>query len=99
MHVVTFLLLLLQGYTLATQLGHSIIDPVPSLFTFKIEDPQLAELSGVMVFFNLQFILPLLVNFLESFLFTTNHNHASSQGIAKLLYHRCTLTYALSVIL
>ncbi|KAF7129506.1 hypothetical protein RHSIM_Rhsim10G0031600 [Rhododendron simsii] len=35
-----------QGYTLATQLGHSIIDPVPSLFTFKIEDPQLAELSG-----------------------------------------------------
>ncbi|RVX08701.1 Uncharacterized protein YtfP [Vitis vinifera] len=28
-----------QGYTLATQLGHSIIDPVPSLFTFKIEDP------------------------------------------------------------
>ncbi|KAI8533847.1 hypothetical protein RHMOL_Rhmol10G0041700 [Rhododendron molle] len=35
------------GYTLATQLGHSIIDPVPSLFTFKIEDPQLAELSGV----------------------------------------------------
>ncbi|XP_058185029.1 uncharacterized protein LOC131302420 isoform X3 [Rhododendron vialii] len=40
-----------QGYTLATQLGHSIIDPVPSLFTFKIEDPQLAELSGVMVSF------------------------------------------------
>eukprot|EP00261_Vitis_vinifera_P008012 XP_002276735.2 PREDICTED: uncharacterized protein LOC100264605 isoform X1 [Vitis vinifera] len=36
-----------QGYTLATQLGHSIIDPVPSLFTFKIEDPHLAELSGV----------------------------------------------------
>ncbi|KAG5527420.1 hypothetical protein RHGRI_028342 [Rhododendron griersonianum] len=35
------------GYTLATQLGHSIIEPVPSLFTFKIEDPQLAELSGV----------------------------------------------------
>ncbi|KAG5566184.1 hypothetical protein RHGRI_001950 [Rhododendron griersonianum] len=37
----------LVGYTLATQLGHSIIDPVPSLFTFKIEDPQLAELSRV----------------------------------------------------
>ncbi|XP_052191082.1 uncharacterized protein LOC127800495 [Diospyros lotus] len=36
-----------QGYTLATQLGHSIVEPVPSLFTFKIEDPQLAELSGV----------------------------------------------------
>ncbi|GAV63499.1 HI0933_like domain-containing protein [Cephalotus follicularis] len=36
-----------QGYNLATQLGHSIVDPVPSLFTFKIEDPLLAELSGV----------------------------------------------------
>ncbi|KAL5725513.1 hypothetical protein ACHQM5_008650 [Ranunculus cassubicifolius] len=36
-----------QGYTLAKQLGHSIIDPVPSLFTFKIDDRHLAELSGV----------------------------------------------------
>ncbi|KAF4376639.1 hypothetical protein F8388_025510 [Cannabis sativa] len=37
-----------QGFSLASQLGHSIIDPVPSLFTFKTVDPQLAELSGVM---------------------------------------------------
>ncbi|XP_008807884.2 uncharacterized protein YtfP isoform X3 [Phoenix dactylifera] len=36
-----------QGYTIAGQLGHSIVDPVPSLFTFKIEDRQLASLSGV----------------------------------------------------
>ncbi|XP_022938975.1 uncharacterized protein LOC111445022 isoform X1 [Cucurbita moschata] len=36
-----------QGFSLAAQLGHSLVDPVPSLFTFKIEDPQLAELSGV----------------------------------------------------
>ncbi|XP_031404374.1 uncharacterized protein LOC116213529 isoform X1 [Punica granatum] len=36
-----------QGYDLATQLGHSIVDPVPSLFTFKIHDSRLAELSGV----------------------------------------------------
>ncbi|XP_044505451.1 uncharacterized protein YtfP isoform X2 [Mangifera indica] len=36
-----------QGYGLAAQLGHSIIDPVPSLFTFKIGDSQLTELSGV----------------------------------------------------
>lgn len=36
-----------QGYTLATQLGHSIVDPMPSLFTFKIADKHLAELSGV----------------------------------------------------
>ncbi|KAL6127154.1 hypothetical protein ACLB2K_075197 [Fragaria x ananassa] len=32
-----------QGYSLASQLGHSI---VPSLFTFKNEDPQPADLSG-----------------------------------------------------
>ncbi|KAK7244094.1 hypothetical protein RIF29_38912 [Crotalaria pallida] len=38
---------LLQGYALASQLGHSIVDPVPSLFTFKIEDLHLRELSGV----------------------------------------------------
>ncbi|KAK4834414.1 hypothetical protein QYF36_022145 [Acer negundo] len=36
-----------QGYSLAAQLGHSIVDPVPSLFTFKISDSQLTELSGV----------------------------------------------------
>ncbi|KAL2898387.1 Uncharacterized protein RDABS01_040169, partial [Bienertia sinuspersici] len=36
-----------QGYSLAGQLGHSIIDPVPSLFTFKINDSDLTELSGV----------------------------------------------------
>lgn len=36
-----------QGYSLASQLGHSIVHPVPSLFTFKIEDPRLADLSGI----------------------------------------------------
>ncbi|XP_021278225.1 uncharacterized protein LOC110412103 isoform X1 [Herrania umbratica] len=36
-----------QGHSLAVQLGHSIVDPVPSLFTFKIEDSQLTELTGV----------------------------------------------------
>ncbi|XP_024027985.1 uncharacterized protein LOC21385659 [Morus notabilis] len=36
-----------QGYSLASQLGHSVVDPVPSLFTFKTADSQLAELSGV----------------------------------------------------
>ncbi|KAE9612670.1 protein CHP00275, flavoprotein HI0933 [Lupinus albus] len=36
-----------QGYALASQLGHSIVDPVPSLFTFKIDDLCLRELSGV----------------------------------------------------
>ncbi|KAG2710303.1 hypothetical protein I3760_04G019900 [Carya illinoinensis] len=35
------------GYRLVAQLNHSIVDPVPSLFTFKIEDPKLAELAGV----------------------------------------------------
>ncbi|KAJ0042409.1 hypothetical protein Pint_19330 [Pistacia integerrima] len=37
-----------QGHSLAAQLGHSIVDPVPSLFTFKVVDSQLTELSGVM---------------------------------------------------
>ncbi|CAI0453436.1 unnamed protein product [Linum tenue] len=36
-----------QGYDLAVQLGHSIVDGVPSLFTFKIKDPLLSELSGL----------------------------------------------------
>ncbi|KAJ8438121.1 hypothetical protein Cgig2_015378 [Carnegiea gigantea] len=36
-----------EGYSLAGQLGHSIVDTVPSLFTFKINDPDLTELSGV----------------------------------------------------
>ncbi|KFK33153.1 hypothetical protein AALP_AA6G337600 [Arabis alpina] len=36
-----------QGYSLATQFGHSIVDPVPSLFTFKINDPLLIELAGI----------------------------------------------------
>ncbi|MFS8032010.1 putative 3-Dehydro-bile acid delta(4,6)-reductase, HI0933-like insert domain superfamily [Helianthus anomalus] len=36
-----------QGYNLANQLGHSIIKPVPSLFTFKIDDKPLTELSGI----------------------------------------------------
>ncbi|KAK9090609.1 hypothetical protein Sjap_023786 [Stephania japonica] len=38
-----------QGYNLATQLGHSIVNPVPSLFTFKIADKSLVELSGVLI--------------------------------------------------
>ncbi|XP_066360387.1 uncharacterized protein [Miscanthus floridulus] len=36
-----------QGYSIAAQLGHSIIAPVPSLFTFKIADKRLADLAGV----------------------------------------------------
>ncbi|KAK9682436.1 hypothetical protein RND81_10G073500 [Saponaria officinalis] len=37
----------IRGYSLAQELGHSIVDPIPSLFTFKIKDQDLAELSGV----------------------------------------------------
>ncbi|XP_073309979.1 uncharacterized protein [Primulina huaijiensis] len=40
-------LILRSGYNLAIQLGHSIVKPVPSLFTFKIDDFRLAELSGI----------------------------------------------------
>ena len=34
------------GYDLATALGHSITEIAPSLFTFKIDDPILENLSG-----------------------------------------------------
>jgi predicted Rossmann fold flavoprotein len=37
------------GYRLAASLGHQIVPPVPSLFTFKITDPRLTELAGVAV--------------------------------------------------
>ncbi|CAA7055388.1 unnamed protein product [Microthlaspi erraticum] len=36
-----------EGHDLATRFGHSIVDPVPSLFTFKINDPLLIELAGI----------------------------------------------------
>jgi len=35
------------GMAMARSLGHTIETPVPSLFTFKIEDPRLAALSGL----------------------------------------------------
>jgi predicted Rossmann fold flavoprotein len=37
------------GYQIAENLGHKIVSPVPSLFTFKVTDPRLAELAGVSV--------------------------------------------------
>lgn len=37
------------GFELAKQLGHTIIDPIPSLFTFKINDPTLKDLQGLSV--------------------------------------------------
>ncbi len=37
------------GYRLAASLGHKLVPPVPSLFTFKITDPRLTELAGVAV--------------------------------------------------
>ncbi|MBD2311628.1 NAD(P)/FAD-dependent oxidoreductase [Desertifilum sp. FACHB-1129] len=37
------------GYQIARSLGHTIIPPVPSLFTFNITDPRLQDLSGVAV--------------------------------------------------
>ncbi|KAH9542848.1 hypothetical protein CY35_13G029100 [Sphagnum magellanicum] len=36
-----------QGYGLAVQLGHSIVEPQPSLFTFKVKDTVLTELAGI----------------------------------------------------
>ena len=38
-----------DGYSLAKDLGHTITEPVPSLFTFRINDPLLTGLAGVSV--------------------------------------------------
>jgi predicted Rossmann fold flavoprotein len=38
-----------QGYRWAEALGHTIIPPVPSLFTFHVSDPHLAPLAGISV--------------------------------------------------
>ncbi|NEP15408.1 MAG: NAD(P)/FAD-dependent oxidoreductase [Leptolyngbya sp. SIO4C1] len=38
-----------QGYRLAQSLGHTLISPVPSLFTFTIADAKLRQLSGLTV--------------------------------------------------
>lgn len=35
------------GVKLAGELGHKLIEPVPSLFTFEIADPLIEELSGI----------------------------------------------------
>lgn len=37
----------LQGFRLAESLGHKIIKPMPSLFTFKINNKRLDDLSGL----------------------------------------------------
>jgi len=37
------------GYKIAAHLGHEIVPPVPSLFTFNVIDPQLRALAGVSV--------------------------------------------------
>jgi predicted Rossmann fold flavoprotein len=37
------------GFRLASELGHAIVPPVPSLFTFKIPDPRLEGLAGISV--------------------------------------------------
>ena len=37
------------GLAIAESFGHSIVPPVPSLFTFHVTDPRLTDLSGVSV--------------------------------------------------
>ena len=38
-----------SGYRWATDLGHTIKTPVPSLFTLKIDDPRIKDLAGISV--------------------------------------------------
>ena len=37
------------GFELTSALGHQIVPPVPSLFTFKVQDPRIENLPGVAV--------------------------------------------------
>ena len=37
------------GFELTRSLGHQIVPPVPSLFTFKVQDPRIEDLPGVAV--------------------------------------------------
>lgn len=37
------------GRELAASFGHTIVEPVPSLFTFHVDDPRLADLAGLAV--------------------------------------------------
>ena len=36
-----------EAYAIAAGFGHTIVPPVPSLFTFEIEDPRLTGLAGI----------------------------------------------------
>ncbi|MEO0454160.1 MAG: NAD(P)/FAD-dependent oxidoreductase [Verrucomicrobiota bacterium] len=36
-----------SGYQIAEELGHTIVPPVPSLFTFKVDDPRIVDLPGI----------------------------------------------------
>lgn len=36
-----------KGFEIAETFGHSIVSPVPSLFTFNIEDPRINDLQGL----------------------------------------------------
>jgi predicted Rossmann fold flavoprotein len=38
-----------HGFDLATKLGHTIVPPVPSLFTFNVPDSPLLDLAGISV--------------------------------------------------
>jgi predicted Rossmann fold flavoprotein len=38
-----------RGYEWAASLGHTVVPPVPSLFTFNIDDPRLEGLAGISV--------------------------------------------------
>lgn len=38
-----------EGFTYASNLGHTIIDPIPSLFTFHVPSSPLLDLSGISI--------------------------------------------------
>lgn len=70
------------GFKIARQFGHTIVPPVPSLFTFHVDDPRLAGLPGVAVE-NVEVVVPGL-KLRESGPLLITHEGLSGPAILKL---------------
>jgi hypothetical protein len=70
------------GFKIARQFGHTIVPPVPSLFTFHVDDPRLTGLPGVAVE-NVEVAMPG-VKLRESGPLLITHDGLSGPAILKL---------------
>ncbi len=74
-----------SGYKLAESVGHTITERAPSLFSFKIDDPLLEDLSGLSFpFASLKLILPNKKSFQQTGSILITHWGLSGPAILKL---------------